>query len=808
MHDLRFALRTLGRQPVFTLIAVLTLTIGIGANTAIFSVFHHLLLRPLPYADAERLVFIWNTYPLAGLPKATVSIPDYLDRKADAPALEDAALFTWRRVTLSGDDRPEQYNSLRVTPSFFSTLGREPALGRAFTADEAQPGADRQVILTHRLWTMRYGADPGILGRQVRVDGEEYGVVGVLPADFEIPSRDVSLLLPFAFTPEQMSDSGRGQEFSVMMARLRPGATIAQLDAQMATIVNRNLDRLPQFSEFARTSGFGGYAVPLRDEMVGDMRAPVVIVQTGVFLVLLIACANVANLLLMRATGRTRELAIRTALGAGGWRLARQLLTEGLVLSAAGAVLGIAFGYAALRALLALGEQQLPAMGEPSLQPAVLAFTAGLAVITGLVFGLVPAVTVLRGHAGAMLKDDGTRGSASRSTGTARTLLVVGETALALMLLAGAGLLIKSFAELQQVDPGFSTENVLTARVTLPVARYPDAAARGAFWPRLVDELRTIPGAAAVGLAANAPFSGSGSTGTYTIVGRATPPGEPDPHGRQDVVGADYFRALDIPLLEGRLFADHDTADSPGVVIVDRYLADRYFPGDSAVGREIQRGGPDGPRFLIVGVVGTINAVDLGEPVTKERIYYPVSQQPLASMTLLVRTGVPPHTVVPQVRSAVHALDPEQALADVRTVEQWLARSLQTRRAPMVLLAVFGAVALVLSAVGIYGVIAFGVAQRVREFGIRQALGADARAILALVVGQGLRAAALGVAIGLGASLLLARLIESQLFGVTAHDVQVLASVTAILLLVAAVACYIPARRATRIDPMEALREN
>jgi putative ABC transport system permease protein len=807
MQDLRYALRTLRKQPVFTLVAVLTLTVGIGANAAIFSLLYHLLLRPLPYPDADRLVFIWNTYPLMGLSKATVSIPDYLDRKAQAPAIEDAALFTFARVTLAGDERPEQFAALRITPSFFSTLGRHPEIGRAFTEDEAQPGADRQVILSHRLWVTRYGADAGIVGRQVRLDGVEHGVVGVLPADFEIPSRDIELLLPFAFTPQQMSDAGRGNEFSVMIARVRPGTTLAQLDAQMATIVERNLERMPQFIEFAKSSGFGGFAVPFRDELVGDARAPVLIVQAGVFLVLLIACANVANLLLMRATGRMRELAIRTTLGAGRWRLARQLLTEGLVLSALGAAGGIAVGYGGLRALVALGEQQLPMAGTPAMQPAVLLFTMAIALVTGLVFGLVPAVAVLRGNASALLKDDSTRGSASRRTGATRTMLVVAETALAVMLLAGAGLLIKSFAMLQQVDPGFSTENVLTARVTLNNARYPDAAARRAFWQRLTDELRAVPGVTAVGLGQNAPFSGSGSTGSYTIIGYTPAPGEPAPHGRQDIVGADYFTALRIPLKEGRFFTDGDTADSPPVVVIDEYLANRYFPGQSPIGREIQRGGADSPRIRIVGVAGTINATNLGEPVEKERLYHPVSQLPLSSMALLLKTGVAPATVTPQVRAAVWSIDPELSVADVRTIEQWMGRSLQTRRAPMVLLAVFGAVALALAAIGIYGVLAFGVAQRVREFGIRQALGAEPRAILRLVLKQGLRTAAIGVAVGLGASLLLARYLESQLFGVAAHDVQVLAGVTVLLLLVATAACYIPARRATRIDPMVALRD-
>ncbi|MBA3886275.1 MAG: ABC transporter permease [Acidobacteria bacterium] len=808
MQDIRFAIRTLRKQPIFTFVAVLTLTLGIGANTAIFSLFHHLLLRPLPYPDAERLVFVWNTYPLSGLDKATVSIPDYLDRRDQAPAIEDAGLFTWNRVSLTGDGQPEQLNALSVTPSFFSTLGRFPTLGRAFSEDEAQPGANRHAILTHELWTARFGADPEIVGRHISLNGEEHGVVGVLPADFELPSRGVALLLPFAFTPQQVSDEGRGQEFSTMIARLAPGATIEQLNAQMKTIVDRNLERLPQFSEYARTSGFGAFAVPMRQELVGDTRTPLLIVQAGVFLVLLIACANVANLLLMRATGRMRELAIRTTLGAGRWRLSRQLLTEGIVLSLLGAAGGIALGYAGLRTLLALGEQQLPAMGEATMQPAVLLFTIALALLTGMVFGLVPAVTVLRGNANALLKEDATRGSASRRTGATRALLVVGQTALALMLLVGAGLLIKSFARLQQVDAGFSTDRVLTARVTVPASRYPDAAARRVFWQRLDEQVSRIPGVTAAGFTSIVPFSGTGATGTYSIVGYMPPAGEPDPHGRQEVVGGNYFRAMQIPLLEGRFFTDGDTAEGTRVAIVDEYLAKRYFADRSPLGREIQRGGADGPRFTIVGVVGTINSIDLGEPVTKERIYYPLMQQTSSSMAMMLKTGVAPHTIVPQARAAVWSIDPELPVADVRTMDQWVARSLETRRAPMVLLAVFGAVALVLSAIGIYGVLAFGVAQRVREFGIRQALGADGASILSLVLRQGLRTAALGVAIGLGLSLLLARYIESQLFGVGAYDVQVLAGVTAMLLVVAAAACYIPARRATRIDPMVALRDS
>jgi predicted permease len=810
MQDIRYAIRSLRKQPVFTLVAVLTLTLGIGANTAIFSLLYQTLLRPLPYANADRLVFVWNTYALMGLPQASVSIPDYLDRKTQAPAVEDAALFTGGAATLAQEGRPEQLRILAVTPSFFSTLGRQPFLGRGFTEDEAKPEADKFAILTHALWSSRFGGDRSIVGRDIPLNGTQYRVVGVLPADLDLPSRDIALLVPFAFTPQQMSDSARGNEFSMMIARLRPGATIDQLNTQIKTIVERNNDRLPARAQFARSSGFGGFAVSLRDQLVGDVRTPLLVLQCGVLLVLLIACANVANLLLMRAAGRGRELAIRTTLGAGHWRLMRQMLTEGVVLSVIGGIGGLALGVAGMRGLVAMSSRQLPAAIEASLQPAVLLFTMTLAVATGLIFGVIPAVAVIRGNTAAFLKDDSTRGSAGRGTKILRAGLVIAEVTVAVMLLVGAGLLIKSFARLQKVSPGFAVDNVLTAQIALPARRYPDLPARTRFWQRLLQNARAIPGVTAAGLTTNVPFNGNVSSGSYSIVGYTPPPNEAAPHGRQEIVGGDYFRAMQIPLIEGRLFNDSDTAESPPVVVVDQYLVNRYFAGRTAIGQQIRRGGPANAPFTIVGVVGTINSIDLAQPVTKERLYYPVTQQAqgrASGMALILKTGLDPATLVSQVRAAVRSIDPEQAIADVRTMDQWVSRSLELRRTPMVLLALFGGVALVLSAIGIYGVLAFGVAQRVREFGIRQALGADRRSILSLVLVQGLRTAGLGLVFGLAGAFVLSRFLQSLLFGVGPHDGAVFAGVTILLLGVASAACYIPARRATRIDPMVALRE-
>jgi predicted permease len=808
MQDIRYALRSLRKQPVFALVAVLTLTLGIGGNTAIFSLLYHFLLRPLPFPEAERLVFVWNTYPGINLPKASVSIPDYFDRRTQADAVEDAALFNVRGFTLAEGGQPEQMRGLAVTPSFFTTLQRQPFLGRGFVEEESKPNADRFAILSYAVWNSRFAADRSLVGRDIRLNGEPYRIVGVLPADFELPARDIAVLVPFSFTPQQMSDQGRGNEFSSMIARLKPGATIEQLNAQMKTIVDRNLDRLPQFQAFARSSGFGGYAVPIREELVGDARAPLYVLQAGVLLVLLIACANVANLLLMRATGRFRELAIRTTLGAGRRRLLKQMVTEGLVLSVIGAVGGLLIGALGVRGIIALGSTQTPGLEGASLHPVVLLFTTVLAIVTGLIFGLVPAVAVLSGNTSTILKEDSGRGTAGRGAGLLRAGFVVAETALALTLLVSAALLIKSFARIQGVNPGFTAENVLTAQISLPAGKYPNADARRMFWDRFLEKVSAIPGVTAAGLTSNVPFNGNVSSGSYSIVGHTPGPGEQPPHGRQEVVGGTYFQAMQIPLREGRLFDERDTATSPPVVIIDELLAKRYFANRSALGQQIQRGGAQNPPFTIVGVVGTINSIDLGEQVSKERIYYPVSQQARGGMGLTLKTGLDPLTLVAQVRGAVQSLDPEQPLSDVRTMDQWVARSLETRRAPMLLLTLFGGVALALSAIGIYGVLAFGVAQRVREFGIRQALGADRGSILSLVLKQGMWTTAIGIVFGLAGSIAASSALKSRLFGVSPYDPTIFAVITVLLFIVAMLACYIPARRATAVDPMVALRDS
>jgi predicted permease len=808
MQDLRFALRSFSRQPVFTIVVLLTLGVGIGGNIAIFSLFYQLLMRPLPYPAADRLVFVWNSYPRMGLPQASVSIPDYLDRSTQAPSFEAATLFTGRSFNLASDGRADQLRALAVTPSFFDTLQRQPERGRGFTAADAEVGADRFAILTFSLWRSRFGADPSIVGRDIRLSGEPYQVVGILPADLELPGRDIALLVPFSFTPAQRTDQERGNEFSQMIARLKPGASIEGSHKEMATIVTRNLERLPERRSFAEASGFRGYAVPIREQLVGDYREPLYLLQGGVLLVLLIACANVANLMLMRMAGRQRELSIRTMLGAAPGRIARQLVTESLLLSFGGAAVGVLLGWAGVRGLLALTAQQLPVTVTASLQPAVVVFAVVLAVLTGLTCGLLPAARVLRGDASATVSDDSARGTTAgrRSTRT-HAMLVVAETALALTLLVGAGLLIKSFAGLRGINPGFSPTNVLTASTTLPAAKYATPVARRAFWARALDAVGTLPGVTAAGLTSNVPFSGNVSSGSYSIVGYTPGPGETAPHGRQEIVGGDYFRAMQIPLVAGRLFDERDGPDSPPVVVIDQYLVKRYFAGSDPIGRQIRRGGPTSPAITIVGVVGTVNAIDLGQPVDKERLYYPIAQAPRPMMALMVKTAIAPQSLVAQVRGAVQRLDPEQPLADVRTMDEWLDRSLMTRRAPMMLFAVFGIVALVLAAIGTYGVLAFGVTQRRRELSIRRALGADQRSIMTLVLSQGLRRTAVGAVLGCAGALALGQWLQSQLVGISGRDFNVLSAATVLLLAVSVAACYVPARRAMQLDPAETLRD-
>ena len=804
--DLQIGLRMMARKPAFTLLAVLTLALGIGANTAIFSVIHGTLLRPLPYPDSERLVQVWNKYPLMNLPRASVSIPDYLDRREDVDAFEESALYTFRNFNLASDGPPELVTGLRATASLFSLLQVRPAVGSAYTEEQDQPGRENVVVIGHDLWQRRFGGDQSIVGGDVRLNGEPHKVLGVMPEGFSFGNPGVQIWKPFAFTPEQMSDDARGNEFSRMLSRLAPGATIEQAQGQIDAILRANMERFPEVKEFWQSSGFGGMVIDFREQLFGELRPYLLLLQAVVGFVLLIACANVANLLLTRLAARQRELAVRAALGAGRWRMARQLLVESLLLATLAGAAGVWLGYAGIRLLRWLGIADTGG-ASVGLDGRVLLFTLALSLATGVVFSLFPIFTLWRTDPNSFLKEGGRGGSTGRRAALPRNLLVVAEVAMALVLMVGAGLLVRTMNALQNEDPGFARENILTAQLNLPQSKYSEDAEVIAFFDRTMERVRALPGVASAGLVSDAPFSGSSSSGSYLVEGYEPAAGESAPHSIRRVVDEAFFRTLDIALLQGRLFNRFDTADSEPVVVIDRLLVDKYFRGQDPLGRRLGRGGPDGPRWTVVGVVESVKIRDLEQPITKETIYFPYRQQPFRRMTLVLETELELGALAKPLRDAVLAVDPELPLYNLVTMEKQLANSLQTRRVSMVLLVAFAALAVVLAAVGIYGVLSFSIAQRSREIGTRMALGARPRQILEMVLGQGLTLTAIGTGIGIVAALALGRLLASMLFGVPAWDPATFLTVCALLIAVSLVACYLPARRATRVDPIEALRD-
>jgi len=809
LNDLRYALRQLAKTPGFTAVAILTLALCIGANSAIFSVVHAILLKPYPWPGADRLVYVYNTYPRMGLTYAGTSIPDYLDRRTGVSGFADSAMFTTQSFNLAGAAEPERIVGLRATPSLFTTLQTGAALGRVFTDEEAQPGREKVVVLSHTLWKNRFGADPAIVGKTIRLNTEPYTVLGVMPEWFYFPQPRVQAWVPFAFTPVQRSDDERGNEYSTAIARLKPGATLAAVQRDLDAIQAHNVTRLPDQAPFWKSSGFGGRTVGFLDRNVENIRGMLWLVQAGVAAALLIGCANVASLLLARAVARERELAIRAALGAGRARLVRLLLTESLVLWLAGGALGLVVALWGVGALGSLGLSTLPRAFGVELDFTVFAFTLLCALAAGVVFGALPAWSASRGDAAAALKEAGTRTTAGRRTQRLRAALVVIEIALAVMLLSTAGLLVKSFARLQEQSPGFAPAGVVTARLDLPAAKYNKPEKIVAFHDATVAALRALPGVTEAGLTSLLPFTGNNSQGSYSSPEIQLPPGAPAPHAQVRDVDVGYFRALGLTLLRGRWFATTDTAGTQHVAVIDRLLAERYWPGQDPLGKHLSRNfGSTDPKDLwtIVGVVAPVKVENLEENVSKETIYFPFAQQPDLDLYLTVKTAGDPSALAAGVRAAVHSADPEQPIYDFKTMAQRMDDTAQPRRAPMVLLSLFSGVALLLAALGVYGVLAFSVTQRTAEFGIRLALGATARDIAALVLRQGSLLVVTGIAAGLAGYLALSRIVAQLLYGVSAADPVTLALAPLVLALVALVASLLPARRATKVDPMTALR--
>jgi predicted permease len=815
-QDLRYGARMLQSKPGFALAAILTLALGIGANTAVFSVIDALLLKPLPYADSDRLVDIYNTYPRNDLLNAGDSIPDYLDRRAQAPALEDGALYHPESYNLSVQGTPQRLDGTVATPSLFSTLGASALFGRTLAEDDAKLGNEHVAVLGYALWKNVFGSDRGIIGRDVAMNGTNYRILGVMPENFFFPDRQTQLWTPFAFTEEQRSDKQRGWEFSNMIGRLKPGATIAQLDAQMDAIVHHNVERLSTTAQgagwkrFVETSGFTGRSRSLRDALVGDLRPVLWLLQALVACVLLIACANVANLMLTRMSARQKELSVRAALGAGGARIARQLMIESVLLALLGGLAGLALAYLGVLGIRALGLGAQSSSFDIALDAPVLVFSLLLAIGTGFLFGLFPLISLRHGKPFEALKEGGRGNSAGPAARKVRNALVVVQTAMAVALLAVAGLLIRSFIQVQQQSPGFVSDNVLSATIDLPKTRYADDPAKAQFYDRLLAEARALPGVKSAGLVSNMPFTGANGSQSYLVEGR-DPQAGATPHGYEQIVDEDFFKTLQIPVLQGRAFSDTDSAATQRVAIIDEILAHKYFPGENPIGKRISTDystrEPDKTKWLtIIGVVPTIKRERLSEQTIKETIYRYYKQEPAGLMTLALRTDTSPTALVAPLRAALLRIDPEQPVFDIRTMSERIALSLDDRRTPMLLLMLFACIALALSAVGIYGVLAFAVALRTGEIGVRLSLGANKADILKLVLRDGGRLTALGLALGLIGAIGIGFAMRSQLFGVGVFDPLTLGTVLVLIAGTAFLACWLPARRAARVSPIQALR--
>jgi putative ABC transport system permease protein len=810
LADLRHALRRLGRERAFTAIAALTLALGIGANTAIFSLISAVLLRPLPYADPDRLALVWSTEHDAG-GTTWLSRQEIMSYRREAASFEQFAAYTSTSVNLTGGDEPERIAAAAVSANAFDALGVRALAGRVFRATEDAPGADDVVVLGHGLWQRRFGAARDVIGRVIQVNGRARTVVGVMPPSFRLPldwreERPSELWVPLALDPANLG--GWGDRSLIGFGRLRPGVDHARANAELDLVAQRWMRAgLIQNRDDGRLDRS---AVPLRDLVLGNVRQALLILLGAVGFILLIACANVANLLLARSDERRREIAIRTALGAARGRLVAQLLTESAVLAVLGAAVGVALAYGGTRLLVALDPTGVPRVDEVGLDLGVLAFTAGLALVTGLLFGLAPALQLSRPELTETLKEGGRTGSAGRRRQHFRRGLAVVETAFSVVLAVGAMLLVRSLIELQRVDLGFDSRNVLTARVALPQATYPRAEDVVTFYDRLLERVGQIPGVRIAGATRILPLTGTIGDWSITIEGRPRVVSE-NPNGDWQVVTPGYFEAMGVGLVRGRFLARSDRSDAPLTAVVNETMAARYWLGEDAIGKRFHLGTLNQPWVTIVGIVRSVRHNAVVESPRAE-MYLAHTQFPVAGgsvqrgMTLVIRTASNPLSIAGRVRQAVRSLDRDVPTAEIRTMEQVTADALSQPRFTTLLLGLFAALALTLAAVGIYGLISLLVTQRTHEIGIRMALGARRSSILRMVLGQGMALAALGVVIGLAGALLLTRLLASLVYGVGTFDPLTFALVPALLGGVTLLACLTPALRAAAVDPAEALR--
>src|SRR5688500_7334920 len=794
LSDLRYGTRLLLRTPGFTVIALATLAIGIGANTAIFSVVNTLLLQRLPYGEPERLVVVCVHNVPRDRKHNVGSHGNYLHWRELNQAFEDiAAVGMAFNLTLTGVGEPVELPFQYVTANFFPIVGVQPALGRPFTAEEDRPNS-RVVVISDRLWRTRLNADPAILSNGITLQGERYTVTGVMPPGFSFLDKTVDLWVAVGFSAQARTPRGR---WLATVAKLKPGVTHADAQRDMSRVAEEMTRRFPDFN-----TGWTARVVPLREQMTGDIKPALLVLLGAVAFVLLIACANVANLLLARATARGRELAVRAALGAGRARIMRQLLAESLLLAVAGGAAGLLLAWWLVRLLrvYVTGAVPVQRLDAVSIDGVVLVFTLAAALLSGLVFGLLPAFAASGQALTESLKEGGRTGSSSRG-GRTRATLVVAEIALALVLLVGAGLLVRSFARLTNVDAGFEADQTLSMRVSLPGARYPEAAQRTQFYRDLVQRIAGLPGVQSIGAISFLPLTGLGSATSYEVVGRPTPLGQ-EPVTDVRVITGEYFKSLGVPLLRGRLFDENTPSDTTNKIIVNETLARAHWPDDDPIGKRIKISWRDNIEDEVIGVVGDVRMADLNT-AARPAIYWPHAREAYGSMTLTVRGTTDPTNAI---RAILRERDPDLALADVRSMDDVVARSVAQRRITMILLGIFAGAALVLAAIGIYGVIAYTVTQRTQEIGIRVALGAQRADVLRMIVRSAVVLAVVGVMIGAAGAVFLTRLMRDLLFGVEPFDLTTFGSVALLLTAVALLASYIPGRRATRVDPIIALR--
>ncbi len=796
IKDVSYAARLLIRQPGFTIVALIALALGIGANTAIFSVINAVLIRPLPYKNPERLVAVWETFRNVGKLENPVTPANFFDWKEQNQSFEDMTYYVSQPLTLTGGGDPEKIEGVYSADNFLHLFGVDAERGRIFLPEEAtEAGGLGPAVISHGLWKRRFGSDPDIIGKQLNLDTYPVKIVGVMPASFQFPSKEIDLWVPTAMSMEAARQRNAAHYLRVI-ARLKPGVSYEQADAEMASIAARLEEQFP-----ATNGNLGARINPLREHFFGGIRLALVILLAATAFVLLIACANVANLMLARAASRQREIAIRLALGAGRWRIVRQLLTESLLLSLAGGAAGFLMSLWSVEALKSMMPASILQAGDVSIDARVLGFTFLISILTGLFFGLAPALQATKLALNETLKE-GSRDSGARRSKRLRSLLVVAEVALVLVLMIGAGLMLNSFLRLQNIDPGFRSESLLTMEVYPPYSKYPDTTRRAAFYDQLIARVEALAGVESAGVVNVLPMK--------TAMGemRYITDHEPQPkffNAIPTMISPDYFHTMGIPILRGRAFTASDTKDKAGVIMINEAMARRVWPDQEAVGKRLKMGVPENPWLTVAGVVKDVQLAPGADP--PPQAYMPYAQLPnFGPRYLVVRAATDPTNLVGAIRNEVSIIDPDQPIASASLMEEVMSESLSRQRFQMALLVIFATLALALASVGIYGVMSYIVTQSTREIGIRLALGAQPGDVLRLVARQGFLLTAVGVGAGLATSFALTRLMSNLLYGVTATDLLTFVFVSALLLAVAMLACYLPARRATRVDPIVALR--